>query len=162
MIWKGPKSNYKCPRWKRRRYREENECTEKALWREGTGVMGLQVKDCHGLPRMAGSPHRWERRRADSPSEPPEGSDSTNPLISDLWLLSCEGIHFCCLRHLVSSWINLRLWEPGNYCSITENCACDESLPGEEDLGQACLPLCCLDWQGYEIIPVEVILLWWQ
>lgn len=53
MIWKGPKSNYKCPRWKRRRYREENECTEKALWREGTGVMGLQVKDCHGLPRIA-------------------------------------------------------------------------------------------------------------
>ena len=49
---------------------------------EEMGVMQPQAKEPWGLLAAASS---WERDGADSPSEPPEGTNPAHTFISDLW-----------------------------------------------------------------------------
>ena len=49
---------------------------------------------------MASKPPALEENgRTDSPSQPSEGSNPVDILISDFWPLECEAINFCYLSH---------------------------------------------------------------
>ena len=59
IIWVGSKSNDKCLQQRRKDTDKEGELTEeKAVWRQGIGVVSLQVKECQGMPAATSSEER--------------------------------------------------------------------------------------------------------